>query len=146
MLSCNLYSAVPIDFVDISSFCKWDCVIVYMPQDIRNSSSGFKNANMTFFTRCGPAPSDKKCHSEHQTFLLLFRRVWERDNFSPCWSQSKTDVWSGNETTLVLAGPIPRLMYGLGMRPNKVNSILNLTGSVCSVLPQWAWHWCRQVT
>lgn len=127
MLSCSLYSAVPIDFVDISSFCKWDCVIVYMARDVRNSSSGFKNANTPFLTRCGPAPSDEKCRSEHQT--------------SFCFSGG-----SGNETTLVLAGLIPRLMYGLGMRPYKVNSILNLTGSVCSVLPQWAWHWGRQVT
>jgi len=35
-------------------------------------TSGFKNAIMTFFTKYGPAPCDKKCRSEHQTLFLLF--------------------------------------------------------------------------
>jgi len=29
---------------------------------------------MTFFTKYSPAPSDKKCHSKHQTLFPLFRK------------------------------------------------------------------------
>ena len=34
-----------------------------------------------FFTLFDPFPCDKKSHSEHQTLILLFRRVWAQDYY-----------------------------------------------------------------
>ena len=71
-LSRSLFSAVPIDIVAISSFCKLGCIVVHMDWGVRNSTSGFKNTIMTLLTKYGPASCDKKCHSEHQTLFPLF--------------------------------------------------------------------------
>jgi len=71
-LSRSLFLAVPIDFAAILSFCKPGYVVVHMDWGVRNSSSGYKNAIMTFFTKYSTAPCDRKCRSEHQTLFLFF--------------------------------------------------------------------------
>jgi len=40
-----------------------------------------RNATMTFFMRYGPAPHEKKCHSEHQTLFHFTGRSGDETSF-----------------------------------------------------------------
>ena len=63
-----------------------------MHQGIRNSRSRLKKKQtiITFFTKYGPAPCDKKCCSEHQTLFHFSRMVWERTNI--VWHDSSLSL------------------------------------------------------
>jgi len=80
-LSRSLFLAVPIDLVAVSSFRKQDfvTVVVHMHRDVRNYSSSFRNAIMTFLTKYGPTPHGQKCCLEHQSLFRFSGRVWKQD-------------------------------------------------------------------
>ena len=76
-----------------------------------------RNATMTFFMRYGPAPRDKKCHSEHQTLFHFTGRSGNETSFLI----TSTQIWLTTSSTTSFTnqlqyrrhtqGQIPTLRY-----------------------------------